>query len=287
LLTRKRAWNITTMENPNNIEANIYDIVKAISYSDTPIMFKGAVVTKLILSLNNYSEVERGTKDIDANWIHGKPNPDQIAKSVTEAMQKSGLPYHAVLYRPYGDHKSAGLYICHDETETLITKMDIDVKPLGECSLYHCGEAMSYGSSVDQILADKISVLSCDRLFRRSKDLIDVYALSSCTTSATNNIYNILEKTNKTIGDFNAFTNRVNDLEHAYSLLHGVKNKPDFADVYRQISAFLEPFKNKQSNLIWTPETSAWTPLTQELKHEKESETWNQDNGRDEIEEER
>ena len=41
-------------------------------YSDIPIVFKGGLITKLILNESGLSSVQRTTKDIDANWI-GQP----------------------------------------------------------------------------------------------------------------------------------------------------------------------------------------------------------------------
>ncbi len=251
----------------NELERELYGIVEAISRSDTPIIFKGAIITKLVLSENNYTEIERGTKDIDANWVNGKPLPENIADSVTKAMQDSGLDYNAVLYRPYGEHKSTGLHIYRNDSDELITKMDIDVKPLAEYSLYHYGEAEFYGASVDQILADKIAVLSSDRLFRRSKDLVDVFALSRCTKSTTNRIYDILKKSNKHLDDFNAFSNRTEELEHAYNLLRGVTNKPEFVELYKGLHDFIVPFRERQNNLIWLPDHTLWDDIE---KHKDE-----------------
>lgn len=81
-----------------------------------------------------------------------------------------------------------------------------------------------------------------------------------------------------------------NDLEHAYSMLRGVTNKPGFAELYRQISIFLEPFRDKQSNLVWIPDQSSWTPIKGELKDDKESTSADSPEltvDKDEIEEER
>ena len=48
-------------------ERFMYLIMGKISESDAPIVFKGAMITKLILSEGGYTALERQTKDIDAN----------------------------------------------------------------------------------------------------------------------------------------------------------------------------------------------------------------------------
>lgn len=239
-------------------EKTLYEIVKALSLSDIPIMFKGAIITKIVLSEKHYTETERGTKDIDANWINGYPQPENIANSITSAMQAYGLDYTAVMHRPYGEHKSAGIYIYKSGTNELVTKMDIDVKPLPEYKIYHYGEAEFYGASVDQILADKISSLSTNSIFRRSKDLVDIYALSRCSELLTNKIYDIIQESGKKLGDFDAFRNRTSELRHAYESLHGIINKPEFDKIYKAVNEFAQPFIERRNQLIWIPDYNEW-----------------------------
>ena len=50
-------------------ETTMYQILGQICQADAPIVFKGALVTKLILSEHGYTALERQTRDIDANWI--------------------------------------------------------------------------------------------------------------------------------------------------------------------------------------------------------------------------
>lgn len=220
------------MSEQNESEQHLYNIIKAIALSSAPIMFKGALVTKLVLAENEYNHFSRLTSDIDANWTHGKPNPQAIADSITDAMHNANLQYHAIVVRPYKEHTSAGLLIIDDNTSIRITKMDIDVTPLSDYSKYHYGQATFYGASPDQILADKISSISSDRIFRRAKDLLDLYALSECITTVSGRVFDIVNKSNRTIGTFSAYQNQQNELAHAYNAMKGIVNQPNFEDVY-------------------------------------------------------
>ena len=53
-------------------ERLMYEIIGSISELNVPIIFKGALITKLILAENQFDEIARKTVDIDANWI-GEP----------------------------------------------------------------------------------------------------------------------------------------------------------------------------------------------------------------------
>ena len=59
-------------------EKLMYQVLERISKADTPIVFKGALITKLILAENGYTALERQTKDIDANWIGLPPSMNAL-----------------------------------------------------------------------------------------------------------------------------------------------------------------------------------------------------------------
>jgi len=54
-------------------ERLMYQVLGRISDSDAPLVFKGALITKLILVENGFTNLERRTKDIDANWVTAPP----------------------------------------------------------------------------------------------------------------------------------------------------------------------------------------------------------------------
>jgi hypothetical protein len=54
----------------NGIEREqlMYEIIGSVSAFDAPIVFKGALITKLVLAEHKFSAMSRMTVDIDANW---------------------------------------------------------------------------------------------------------------------------------------------------------------------------------------------------------------------------
>jgi len=238
----------------------MYQILGKISEINAPLVFKGALITKLILMENGYTATERQTKDIDANWIDIPPTMEDLENTVNDSLKSFNGSIYAVSKREYGQGKSAGIWVMTKETEELIFSMDITIKPVIGSKIYHYGEASIRGVVPEAVLCDKIHVLSGERIFRRAKDIIDVYALSSCLRIRLADIYNAFIKAGRELGTFDAFINRRADLEHAYNKMRGVIGKPEFAEVYSYLKVFLKPFVlNEKSRKVWDNSKASWT----------------------------
>lgn len=70
----------------NEREKLMYSIISNISGTDAPIVFKGALITKLILQENGFEQIERATKDIDANWIGSPPTMDILVETINQSL---------------------------------------------------------------------------------------------------------------------------------------------------------------------------------------------------------
>jgi len=245
-------------------EQLMYQIISRISDIDAPIVFKGALITKLILKENGYTLSERPTNDIDANWIGAPPTMYELANVINRSLELFDGTMYAEPERTYAPGKSAGIRIIDIESGVHIISMDVTIKPVIGSRLYHYGEAAIRGVLPDAVLCDKISVLSGDRIFRRSKDVLDVYALANCLEVRTADIYSAIEKSNRVLGSFTAFITRRPDLEHAYNKMRGVIGKPDFDSVYSYLSYFLEPFiQHDRSNKVWSGTKCSWSSISE------------------------
>ncbi|MCL2434498.1 MAG: hypothetical protein FWD16_08300, partial [Clostridia bacterium] len=80
-------------------ERLMYQILGRISESDAPIVFKGALITKLILSQNGYTALDRATRDIDANWIDAPPSMDYLTGVVQRALGDMQEKFYAAASR--------------------------------------------------------------------------------------------------------------------------------------------------------------------------------------------
>lgn len=198
----------------NEREKLMYSIIGNISGTDAPIVFKGALITKLILQENGFKQIERATKDIDANWIGTPPTMDNLIDTINKSLGKLKDLFIAVSSREYGNMKSAGVSILEKETGDEILSMDIDIKPVAGSRVYYHGKAAIKGVLANEILVDKITACSSDAVYKwRTKDVIDVFALSHCVQINTQEIYNISEKVKRKIQSFDAFYNKKNRIE--------------------------------------------------------------------------
>jgi hypothetical protein len=242
-----------------NKEETMYRILGKICESNAPIVFKGALITKLILAEHGYTSLERQTKDIDANWIDTPPTMSELENTLNRSLETLSGFFHVEAFREYGDKKSAGLYIIENATGEKIVTMDIDIRRICGSRVYHYGEIGIRGVLANEILADKITVLSGIRMFRRSKDLIDVYALTHCVKVLTAEIFEVIKSKQHELGGFTEFLTRRDDVEHAYSKLQGIEGKPPFDDVYQYLAKFIRPFVQKDKTpRIWNAGKQAW-----------------------------
>ena len=241
-------------------EELMYKIIGKISEFDTPIVFKGALITRLILMENGYSALERQTKDIDANWTGEPPSMDELKDIVSRALTIFNGELYAEAIREYGEKKSAGIAVKETATGNIIISMDISIKPVAGSKVYYYGEIGVRGVLVNEILADKIAVISSRMVFRRAKDILDVYALAHCVKVRTDDILNIYRKNPaRSVGAFDEFYNRTQDVEHAYESLEGIENKPSFDNVYSYLTEFIRPFaEHDETPKLWNSDKMVW-----------------------------
>lgn len=63
-------------------EKLMYDFLARVSKTDAPIVFKGGLITKLILSENGFTDVRRAAKDVDANCIGSPPSIQEMVHTI-------------------------------------------------------------------------------------------------------------------------------------------------------------------------------------------------------------
>lgn len=210
-------------------EIILYEILKCLAQSDLPIIFKGALLTKLLVKDSKYN-IERMTYDIDADWNGELLTLEQLELKLNNIITSKLNNIKLKSFRNYGEGKSAGFDILQNEKK--IASFDLDMRKNKYYKLYEIDGINFYGSSIDKIYSDKIYVLSTNLIFRRTKDLIDLLLLTSVSDINVDEVNRISNEKNKPIDCFDALYNRKDEIEHAYNLLNRVKNKPPFEDVY-------------------------------------------------------
>jgi len=242
-------------------EKRMYEVMGAIADNNVPVVYKGALVTKLILHENQFATFARETRDIDASWVGSTPPPMvELTDMLNCAL--AGLNLKSVAVREHGEKMSACYDIIDLSSDELCMTIDIDMRAATDSRTYQYGNVTFRGVTPDSVIGDKISVVSSDKVFRRAKDLIDLYALAHCVSVKTDSIRGIWERESRAIGNFDAFANRRDDLGHAYEKLRRVDKKPEFDLLYGYLAKFLAPFIEAGSAaLVWNNGENIWMDI--------------------------
>lgn len=224
-------------------EKLMYQVMKAIYDSGIPIDFKGSMVLKACLLEAGYTEEIRHTVDIDANWYSEMPpTAEQMTDSLQKALTKSSIDLKVSIYRMYGEGRSAGFELADSTTGEILFSMDIDVnRPAVPTQIYEIEGFCFRGVTPAQMLADKVSAISTDRVFRRIKDVVDLYYLSKAFAFDGAEVMQMLENSGRKLENFAGFLGRQDDLRHAYEKfrLTGEIEKPPFEKVYSTVKDYI------------------------------------------------
>ncbi|MBR4474977.1 MAG: nucleotidyl transferase AbiEii/AbiGii toxin family protein [Oscillospiraceae bacterium] len=227
-------------------EKLMYGVMKAVYDCGIPISFKGSMVLKACLIEAGYPEETRHTVDIDANWnTDVPPTAEQMTESIQNALTKSNINLNVSLYRMYGQSRSAGFELTDPSSGEMLFTMDVDVnRPVTPTKIYEVEGIRFRGAVPAQMIADKLLVISSDKIFRRIKDLVDLYYISRTFDLDRSAITQALENSGKTLDCFNGFLHRTEELKHAYEKFRfsGDVDKPSFEEVYHAVKLYIEAF---------------------------------------------
>ena len=231
-------------------EKIMYDVMKAIYDSGIPIDFKGSMVLKACLMEAGFHEEIRHTVDIDANWYsENPPTAEQMSSSLQKALEKSGIDLEVNLYRKYGEGRSAGFELLDKASGEILFSMDIDVnRPAVPTQIYDIAGIRFRGVTASQMLADKLSAISSDKVFRRIKDVVDLYYMSKVFAFEKSQVMQMLTNSRRTLDSFSGFLHKPEELKHAYDKfrLTGDVNKPPFEEVYDTVKKYIKDILPKE-----------------------------------------
>jgi hypothetical protein len=225
-------------------EKLMYDVMKAIYESGIPISFKGSMVLKACLHEAGYTEDTRHTVDIDGNWNTDTfPTAEQMIESLQKALDKSGIDLKVSLYRMYGEGRSAGFELTEPTFGEVLFTMDVDVnRPIPPTKIYEMEGVRFRGVSPTQMIADKVAVISSDKVFRRVKDIVDLHYISKVFEFDVEEVRQTLKEGGRALKTFEGFLHRSEDLKHSYEKFRfaGGVNKPGFEEVYQDVKDFIK-----------------------------------------------
>ncbi len=215
----------------------LYRVMEELSNAGIPIVFKGAMVLNLVIRENNPSKVERMTRDIDGDWVGEFPTMEEMEKALQNAVKVVDSSLDVQINRTFCERKSAGFKIVN-ETGEKVASIDLSVRENRFCRPYisYVNGISIIGASLSKMLSDKIYAISGENVCRRVKDVLDIYVMSFITKVNTDELYEIWKETDRELGNFGAYKAQMAELSKAYDKMKGVKNKPDFIDVYQRVN---------------------------------------------------
>ena len=245
----------------NDREKIMLDVMAELSLAHAPIAFKGAMLLKIALEDTNSFPVARATRDLDGDWLKTNVSMEQMTNIVERAVQKVNPDLSVDVFRAFGENKSAGFWILNQNKERFFS-IDLGIRPhpfQQDYQIIYQGKPLHIrGATLSKMLSDKICAIASPKVFRRAKDLVDVYILSHCKDMNLLDVHRLIHAGGRTLGGFEEFRTRHADLKHAYEKLDNVENKPEFAVLYGRLEKFLAPFIEKKLRpLAWTGETWA------------------------------
>ena len=231
-------------------EKLMYEAMKAIYDSGIPVSFKGSMVLKACLIEAGYSEETRHTVDIDANRNSDtQPTAEQLVESLQKAITESGLDLTVSIYRMYGEGRSAGFELADSNTGELLFTMDMDVtRPIPPTKIYEVAGIRFCGAVPIQMIADKVAAISSGKVFRRIKDVVDLYYISKVFPFDRDAVIKTLEAGGRSLEKFDGFLHHPEDLRHSYEKFRftGDVSKPPFEEVYRAVKAYVRDVLPKE-----------------------------------------
>lgn len=233
-------------------EKIMYEVMKAIYDSGIPVSFKGSMVLKACLIEAGYTDETRHTVDIDANWYsETPPTGEQLVESIQKALNRSGIELNVGLYRMYGEGRSAGVELADPVTGEILFTMDIDVnRPEIPTRIYEIEDIQFRGAVPAQMTADKVAAVSGDKVFRRIKDVVDLYYISKVFVFDCDEVVQTLKNSGRELGNFHGFMHRATELRHAYEKFRfeGDVTKPPFDEVYQTVKTYIKDILPKTRN---------------------------------------
>lgn len=126
-----------------------------------------------------------------------------------------------------------------DEKGSTISKLDMDIKDNPFYVICNINDINIMYSSFDKMMADKLHSISGTHIFRRVKDILDIYMIISDNDIKRENVMKILKYENRELGDFSTMLENKNLLKESYDKLQGINNKPKFQEIWDAIIEYL------------------------------------------------
>ena len=244
-------------------EVDTNEILKEIGYTlqskYDDLIFKGGFI--LVNSTLRNSEFSRKTTDIDID-IYELTTWEKIIDTLEKELNnntKLNLHYKIEKIRGFTKNSNGDsivLRVCDNGgANDLRVKIDMNLTKI-KCDLkqHMIDNFKLMGYSEELMLADKISVILSPKIFRRIKDLYDLYVLTEVRDYQYSNLMKQMSsRWTETKPQLDrTFIFEVEKLNHAYNKFEGIANKPSFPIIYDRAIDFIIPITREvRVDMLW------------------------------------
>ena len=149
----------------------------------------------------------------------------------------------------YGEGRSAGFELADSNSGELLFTMDMDVnRPIPPTRIYEVAGIRFCGVAPIQMIADKVAAISSGKVFRRIKDVVDLYYISKVFTFDRAAVIKTLKAGGRSLEKFDGFLHHPEELRHSYEKFRftGDVSKPPFEEVYRAVKTYIRDVLPKE-----------------------------------------
>lgn len=233
----------------------------AISGYNRYFVLKGGTAFMSMLHENNLDVYMRSTRDIDLH-VNSESAWQSFKRDVVQILNSNqyGVQYKVTRFKNRSTTLDSIALVALYNGKEYNLKIDMNVSPFKTITVTYLNSTGMNAYDCDTMIADKISAICSQRIYRRVKDLYDLYVLSQIRQYSLSDLVSHLR-----IKRPEFFSSGVNmlvsqnyvTLEHAYFKYKGILNKPEFDVVFKICSSFICPFFNLSTinrNLYWNGE---------------------------------
>lgn len=232
-------------------------------YSNKFILKGGSVLISRMLELNR-PDLYRLTSALD---IHCDKQEvwDRFCNEVVDLLNNNdrGYVYSLIkrrsLEKPMTNSDSLTFRLL-DEDNVIEFKMDMNIKSNSIITAEFSTTLNMKTYDAMTMLSDKIVAVSARSIYRRAKDLYDIYVIMSMYSFNISNLQEHIKLKHPDVTLTNMLVEEnYSDIEHAYERYEGISNKPLIRVLFTLVQNFLHPiYKGVSSGLVWNNEQGRW-----------------------------
>lgn len=232
-------------------------------YGNKFILKGDSVLVTRVLELNR-PDLYRLTSDLD---IHCDKQEvwDRFCSEVVDLLNNNdrGYEYYLVkrrsLEKPMNNSDSLTFRLV-TEDDVIEFKMDMNIKSNSIITAEFSTALNMKTYDAMTMLSDKVVAVSSRAVYRRAKDLYDIYVIMSMYSFNIRNLQEYIKLkhpdanlTNMLVGE------NYTDIEHAYERYEGISNKPLLQVLFTSVQSFLQPvYMGVSSGLVWDSKQGRW-----------------------------